>query len=170
MSWLSSMFGGGHGGQGTTNPATGAMNYLDQIPGQYTNPDMYNQIAGQYKQSPGYQEKLRTAMMAGNNAAAAGGMLGSNQHQFMNAHEAEGLADEDFQNYWNRRMGLNQDMGSLMGSKAQYSYNGQAGLNQEHANKINQILQLIGSLGGGALGWLNNRNNNQNNNQNSGGY
>lgn len=150
MSWFSQFLGGGH----NTNPATGAINYLDQIPGQYTNPDMYNTIESQYKQSPGYQFKLRNAMTAGDNAAGSGGMLGSGQHQFLNAETANGLASQDFNDYWNRRMGLNQDMGSLLGQKAQYGFAGQAGMNQQRQQQIGQLLKLLGIGGGAALGGL----------------
>lgn len=150
MSWLSSMFGGGH------NPSQGAMGYLDQIKGEYGNPDLYNQIAGQYKESPGYQARLRNAMESGNNAAAAGGMLGSNQHQFMNASTANDIASQDFQNYMQNRMGLNQDMGSVLGQKAGYSYAGGQQQNQNHMQLLQQLMGLLG--GGGLMGfnhWLN---------------
>lgn len=150
MSWLSSWFGGGH------NPSQGAMGYLDQIPGQYTNPDMYNQIAGQYKESPGYQFRLKNAMQAGNNAAAAGGMLGSGQHQMGNEQMATDIASDDFYKYMQNRMGFNQDMGSVLGQKAGYSYAGGQQKNQNHAQLIQQLLGLLG--GGGLIGmdhWLN---------------
>ena len=150
MSWLSQMFGGGS----HNNPADSAMGYLDQVPGQYTNPDMYNQIAGQYQQSPGYQFKLKQAMTAGDNAAASGGMLGSGQHQFQNMDTANGLASQDFDQYFQRRMGLGQDMGSLLGQKAQYGFAGQAGQHQERSKQIEQLMKLLGIGGGAGLGFM----------------
>lgn len=149
MSWFSQFLGGGS----HNNPADSAMKYLDQIPGQYTNPSMYNQIESQYKESPGYQFKLRNAMTAGDNAAGAGGMLGSGQHQFLNAETANGIASQDFNDYWQRRMGLNQDMGNVMNSKANYAFTGQAGQNQERQQQIAQLLKLLGVAGGAGLGF-----------------
>lgn len=146
MSWLSEFFGGGD----RANPADSALKYLEQIPGQYTNPSMYNDISSQYKQSPGYKFRLKEGLDAINNSAAAGGMLGSNQHQFQSGKLAEDLADQDFNNYWNQRMGLNEDMGNLFGQKAQYGYAGAAGKNQDRANQIQQLLKLLG-IGGGAI-------------------
>lgn len=61
---------------------------------------IYNKIASGYKQSPGYQFALKQAMEAGNNSAAAGGMLGTPQNQYMNADVAQGLASRDFENYF----------------------------------------------------------------------
>jgi len=50
----------------------------------YANNDpdgLYSKLGQGYKESPGYQFKLKQAMMAGDNAAAAGGMAGTPQHQ-----------------------------------------------------------------------------------------
>lgn len=66
----------------------------------------YNKIAGGYHQSPGYQWQLGQGMNAANNAAAAGGMLGSPMHQQQASTMAEGLANQDFQNYLNQVMGV----------------------------------------------------------------
>ena len=117
------------------NPASAGMPYLDKIPGEmkpYYQPYMDrgnragNQLEGQYgemtndpgglysrlgqgyTQSPGYQFKLHQALMAGDNAAAAGGMAGSNQHQFQNQGTAEGLASQDFRDYMNSILGVYQ--------------------------------------------------------------
>lgn len=163
MSWLSSLFGGDDSQQYMgSNPAGAAMPYLDQIKGEYLSPEAYNTIASQYKQSPGYQFRLKQAMLAGNNAAGAGGMLGSGQHQFENMSTAEGLANQDYNNWWQQRMGLNQDLGSVLGQKAQYGFAGQAGQNQLQAQQqkqqqdfMNQLLSLFGGLGtAGFTHWL----------------
>lgn len=115
------------------NPASAAMPYLDKIPeamrpyyqpyidrgnragnqleGQYGemtgNPGgLYDRLGAGYKESPGYQFKLHQALMAGDNAAAAGGMAGSNQHQFQNQETAEGLASQDYNDYMSKILGL----------------------------------------------------------------
>lgn len=59
-----------------------------------------------YKQSPGYQWKLNQGEGAINNAAAAGGMLGTPQHEQQAGELAGHLADQDFQEYLNRVLGL----------------------------------------------------------------
>jgi hypothetical protein len=137
---LSSMFGN------YTNPADAAMQYLNQIPQelrQFLMPyikrgndayaglnnnynsmmndpsSVYNKIASGYKQSPGYQFALKQAMQAGNNSAAAGGMLGTPQNQYMNADVAEGLASRDFENYFGHSMDLFQ--GGLKGQQGFYN-------------------------------------------------
>lgn len=150
MSWLSSLFGGGHHGM-SSNPANAANSYLDQIPGQYMNPEMYNTIASQYKQSPGYDYRLKQALGGVNNAQAAGGMLGSRQNQKFAAETSEGLADQDFNNYMQQRMGMGDVMGNVTGQKAQYAYGGESGKNQQHAQMIQQLLSLLG-IGAGAAG------------------
>ena len=88
------------------NPADASNQYLDQIPGAmkpYYQPYMdsgsrsmgklegeygsalddpnsiYNKLSSGYKESPGYQAKLQAALGAGQNASAAGGMLGTPQ-------------------------------------------------------------------------------------------
>jgi hypothetical protein len=66
----------------------------------------YNSIAGGYQSSPGYNWNLSQGMNAADNAAAAGGMQGSPQHQQQAATMASGLASQDFQNYLNHAMGL----------------------------------------------------------------
>jgi hypothetical protein len=177
---LASMFGGG--GEDFKNPADAARPYLDKIPGAlspYYQPYMdrgkkagdqlegqygemtndpgglYNRLGQGYQQSPGYQFKLHQALMAGDNAAAAGGMAGSNQHQFQNQGTAEGLAKQDYGNYMKNIMGIygsgiqgeqgfnNQgfqastDMGTNVGN-ALYS---QANLAAQGANQQNQYNQ-----------------------------
>jgi hypothetical protein len=108
---------------------------------------MYNQIAGGYQQSPGFQNNLKMAMTAGNNAAAADGMLGTNQHQFMNAQEATNLANNDFQTYMQNRLGMGDRLGSTKGQQGAYGFAGQQGMNQQHSALIGQLLQLLG-IGG----------------------
>lgn len=141
MSWLSSMFGGGHQQPQQTSP----MGYLNDIPSQYTNPDMYNTIAGQYTHSPGYEMQMKNAMQAGNNAAAAGGMLGSGQHQFMNAETANGIASKDFQDYMRNRMGLGDVGASQKGMQATMMDRQRQQKNENHRAMMTAIMQAIGT-------------------------
>ncbi|MHB9161402.1 MAG: hypothetical protein ACYC6W_11055 [Nitrosotalea sp.] len=143
-----------------TNPATGAMNYLDQIPNElrqylmpYINqgqksmgklndtygnltdlfPDIKNRIGGMnnftgdlskqfqnlandptgmmnkigagYKESPGFAFQRDQGLRAAQNAAAAGGYMGSPQHQQQSMELAENFANKDYGDYLNRGMG-----------------------------------------------------------------
>ncbi len=183
---LAGMFGG-HG----KNPADAANKYLDQIPGQtqqYYSPyqeagkgalgdlqnqykdllsgGVYDKLGAGYKESPGYQFKLQQALGAGNSASAAGGMLGTPQHEQQNMQLGNDIASQDFNDYMQKQMGLygmglegqqglnqmgynaNTDyanmLGSTMGQKAAYGYAGQASQNQ---NRSNDWSNLFGGLG-----------------------
>ena len=118
------------------NPADAARPYFDQVPStlkpyyepyiqqgqraggnlenQYNemtnNPsDFLSKISQGYKQSPGYEFKLNQALQAGNNAAAAGGMLGSPAHQQQNEEIGEGLANNDYETWLNHVLGLHDE-------------------------------------------------------------
>lgn len=88
---------------------------MGQLQGQYgnllSNPmQMYNSVASGYHQSPGFQWQLGQGTNAINNAAAAGGMLGSPQHQQQAGQMATGLANQDYYNYLNGALGSAQGM------------------------------------------------------------
>jgi hypothetical protein len=186
---LYGLFGGGG-----KNPADAAMPYLNQIPGvghQYYDPwinqginamgqtsgvynqmtmnpgDYYNKIASGYKQSPGYQFKLQQGLGAAGNAAAAGGMAGSPQHQQQATSVAEGIANQDFNDYLNQVLGINrtglqgqenaqnrgygasQGLSDLLGSnlaqQANLAFQGQAGENARDKSGWESIFSGIGS-------------------------
>ena len=108
------------------NPADEASRTLGQIPGQtkeYYDPyinagrgaletgqNEYNslirdpnakldQFGAGYKQSPGYKYNLEQALYGTNNAAAAGGTLGTLGHQQLNAETSAGIASQDYDKY-----------------------------------------------------------------------
>lgn len=188
------------------NPADAGMPYLKNIPGAvspYYNPYMQagqgamSDLQGQYKdllndpgsinarlgagykQSPGYQFKLSQAMMAGDNAAAAGGMAGSPLHQQANMTTANGIASQDYNDYMTRMQnlygeGLHGEQGMMdqgynasneMGQSVGNMYNSEANLAAQGANQQNQYNQakskansdMFGSamgFGAQALPWL----------------
>jgi len=70
-----------------------------------------------YQASPGYQYNVDQATKASNNAAAAGGFIGSPQQQEYMAHQIGGLASQDYNQYLNNALGLyNTGYGASMGS------------------------------------------------------
>jgi hypothetical protein len=173
------------------NPADAAGGYYDKIPGQlnkYMNPyidagknalgplqsqygnlmnnpgGMVNQIGANYHQSPGFQFALQQALQGSGNAAAAGGMAGSPQHEQQNMGLATNLANQDY-NQWlqnamgmytqglqgeqglyntgaNAGMNMGQDMASYYANRGNLAYEGQNAENQHNGG-------MWGSLGAG---------------------
>lgn len=124
------------------DPSREAGKSLDKIPGQtnqYEQPffnagsgqlpqlnDIYKQLMSDpskimdmlgkgYKESPGYQWNLKQGTEAINNANAAGGMLGTPQHEQMAGEMASGLASQDYQKFMDHIMNLFQ--GGVTGSQ-----------------------------------------------------
>lgn len=111
------------------NPARGAQEPLDKIPGTITpyykpyaeagmnalpgyqdimnkllqNPDEFINMLGKgYQKSPGYDWRMEQGQNAINNASASGGMLGTPQHQQQAGELATNLADQDYEKYMDR--------------------------------------------------------------------
>lgn len=199
LSGIGQAAGGLFGGKGG-NPEAAANKYLNQIPGavnpyyrpyqaaginalgklqgQYgemtDNPGaFYNKLAGGYTQSPGYDFKLKQALNARNNAAAAGGMSGTPQHEQQSMETAEGIANQDFENYLNHVLGIfgkgqqgyegintqgfdantqfGQMLAQLLGNQAQYAYGSETQKNINNSNKWGNILSGIGTAVSGFL-------------------
>lgn len=185
------------------NPGTAAANAIGQIPGQtqqYYSPYMdagkgamgdlqnqykdllsggvYDKLGAGYKESPGYQFKLKQAMTGGTNAAAAGGMAGSPMHQQQAMQMGNDIASQDFNDYMGKQMGLyglglsgeqglNQmgfdaskgmadTTGNAMSQQAAYNFMGQQGANQRKSQGISDLFSGLGtgaaSLFGGPMG------------------
>lgn len=196
---LGSMLGGLFGQRRGSDPGRQANNYLAQmqpnidrylqpyvgagqqamgnLQGQYQNlmndpGAMMNKFGAGYQQSPGYQYNVDQMTKAGNNAAAAGGYIGSPQQQEYMANQIGGLASQDYNQYLNNAMGLYgqglQGMGNInqMGygasqgaasslsdmlkSQAEMSYANTINQNQKKASSGSGIGGLFGGLLGGA--------------------
>lgn len=177
------------------DPSKAANQYLNQIPGAvnpYYQPyinqgqqagqmlggeygnlvndpnSIYNKLGAGYKESPGYQHRLREALQAGTNAQAAGGMAGSPQHEEQNMNLANDIAGKDFESYLQHIMGLygtglqgeqgfqNQGfgastgygniLGSNLAQQGGLAYNGQAGQNANRAGLFGNIASLGASF------------------------
>jgi hypothetical protein len=128
------------------NPANKADKYLKDIPGQghelydpYINAgkgqipgleneykslmgntgDVMKRLGEGYQKSPGFDFAMKQAMQGGNNAAAAGGMAGSPQHEQENMESANNLANQDYNSYLKNAMELYQR--GLQGSEGMMS-------------------------------------------------
>lgn len=113
------------------NPYDSASEYFNQIPEKLENAynpyiqegqglglkDFYHTLMNDpgsileslgkgYQKSPGYDFERQQGLNAINNAAAAGGMLGTNQHQQMAGDLATNLANKDYGSYLDRAQGL----------------------------------------------------------------
>jgi hypothetical protein len=128
-------------------------------PGQFI-----NNIGQGYQKSPGFDFALQQALQGSGNAAAAGGMAGSPQHEQQNMGLATNLANQDYnqwlqtalgqhqqglagsQGLYNSGMGMSDQLAQLLagnlGSQASLSYAGGANRNQMN-------LGTIGAIGGG---------------------
>ena len=139
----------------------------DQYSQLLNNPQAMMQGWGdQFQESPGYQFQMDQMMNAANQAAAAGGMLGTNAHQQQAMGYAGGLANQDYYNYLDRigelygaglggygglydtslnaTNGMAEGLGNLYGSQAQLAYT-------QGANNQNMFGSVLGA-GLGALG------------------
>lgn len=67
---------------------------------------LLNTLGQNYQQSPGYQFQVNQATGAANNAAAAGGMLGSPAHQQNVASLVNNLASRDYNQYLGNALNL----------------------------------------------------------------
>jgi hypothetical protein len=194
-------------GKQPKNPANTANSYLNQIPGKtegYYQPYMeagkgalsdlqnqnkgllsgetQNQLGANYKESPGYQFKLKQAMQAQGNAAARGGYLGTPMDQQNAAEIGNGLASDDYDKYMQNQMGLyglgyggeqglntqgfeaNKGMadtwGNALSQQGAYGFMGQQGQNQAKQSGMSNLLSGAGTaaasyFGGpaGGMGW-----------------
>lgn len=151
-------------GQGMLGPLGQQYGNLMNNPG-----GVMNSIGSGYQQSPGFQWQLQQGLMGANNAASAGGMLGTPQHQQQAATMATGLANQDYYNYLSRAlgmygqglqgaqglaglgadasMGLGEDLSSNLAQQAGLAYKGQENENQQQGGEW-------GSLLGGAASML----------------
>lgn len=135
---------------------------------------LYNKFASGYKESPGYKWRQQQGQGAALNAAAAGGMAGTPQHQQQAAEISEHIADQDFMNYLQSIMGLygqglgglsglskegllgsiglGEDIASILGRQAENAIKQQQYENQQSGSNWGDILSGIGSIAGMFLG------------------
>lgn len=124
----------GHGAMGTL---------MDQYRNLLGNPgDLMNRLGAGYKQSPGYQYNIDEATRASNNAAAAGGFIGSPQQQAQLGKQIGGMASQDYNQYLNNTLGLYGQGLTGMGNMNQMGFNAST----QGMNSLNDMLKAQASL------------------------
>ena len=135
-------------GQGALGKASGAYDELLKDPNA-----LISRIGAGYKQSPGYQWRLNQGEQGITNAAAAGGMAGTGQHQQQAGELAENIANQDYNNYMQNALGLygtglsgqqtlatgGQAAGADLGTSLANLLQGRAGLNYKRGAANNQL-------------------------------
>lgn len=123
ISGLGGLFGIGRPNTSKANNYLGQMQpYINQYLQPYINAGMnptetLSKFGAGYQASPGYQYNVDQATKAANNAAAAGGFIGSPQQQEYMAKQIGGLASQDYNQYMNNALGLyNTGYGASMGA------------------------------------------------------
>jgi hypothetical protein len=148
------------------NALSTSQNQFNQLS---TNPGgRMNEIGQSFQQSPGFDFQVQQAMQGSNQAAAAGGMAGSPQHEQQNMQLANNLANQDYYNWLGNALGiykvglggeqdiskmgygasneLAQSLSNNLLSQAMLQYQGQAGENQREGTNWADL------AGGAALG------------------
>lgn len=134
---------------------------------------LYASLGSEYQTSPGYQFQLDQALNAGNQAMAAGGMLGTPAHQQQNMGYAQGLANQDYNNYMAKMLDMyglglsgtqnqlgygfnaaNQmasGLGNLYGTQANLAFGGAASKNKQNSDMWGSLLGVGGSIFGPSI-------------------
>lgn len=185
---LAGLFGG--------NPEDEANEYLKKIPDQmrpYFDPyfnagkdslgkaqgaygDMMNdpnaiisRLGAGYQQSPGFKFQMQQGENSINNANAAGGMLGTGQHEQMAGQFANDLANKDYNQYLDHALGIygagvqgqqnianmgqtagnefGTSLGNLGTTRAGLAYEGSLNKNKQQSDLMSSILSYLKNKG-----------------------
>ncbi len=182
------------GNRSWKNPADDAMGYMEEMKkvlpqyyqpyidagnkalpgleggyGSMMNPNEFiKKIGAGYQESPGYQWQKQQGLAGIQNAAAAGGMLGTGQHQQQAGELAGNLANQDFYNYLskalgtydkgiagmqglyntgaNASMGLGNNLAGIAGGQANLAYEGRNAQNQRSGQMMQMMMQMLPML------------------------
>jgi hypothetical protein len=135
---------------------------------------MQNQFGQSYQQSPGLNFAIQQALGGAGNAAAAGGMAGSPQHEQQNMQLASDIASQDYNNWMGNTLGMygmglqgqqglanmgqqagqqNADMiAQTLAQQGNLGFQGQAQKNQNQNSAFNNLFKTAGAMGGMAMG------------------
>lgn len=120
---------------------------------------VYSMLGADFQTSPGYEYQMQTGMNASNQAAAAGGMAGTQQHQAYSQQTAQGIAAQEWNTYMKQMTDLYMQGLGLGGDITQMGYNASSAMAQdlsrfmgaqmglEYAGSAQQQGNLWGSIG-----------------------
>lgn len=155
LSGIGGLFGIGKPNTGQANNYLAQMQpYVNQYLQPYinagTNPtETLSKFGAGYQASPGYQYNVDQATKAANNAAAAGGFIGSPQQQEYMAKQIGGLASQDYNQYMNNALGLyNTGYGASMGATNTLSDMLKAQAQMAYSDAMNKANAQSSSSGG----------------------
>lgn len=125
----------GQGGAGQQNPMLGPGGTQQQGSQPLLGPGGTQQMGGgggswmdNYQMSPMAKYHMAQGMNAGENAAAASGMIGSNANQRGLMQMANNISSQDQQQYFNNMLGLTQGAQASFNPAMQYGYGGSSQL------------------------------------------
>jgi hypothetical protein len=142
---------------------------LPQMQSLISNPAGFmNQMGSQFQQSPGYQYNVQQSTNAANQAAAAGGMVGSPAEQQSLAQDISGMANQDYYNYLDHILKIYSGGMKGLGGMGKFAeniygtgFNASNELAQSLANALmsQARMQMAGTMGsnestGGLIGGL----------------
>ena len=140
-------------------------NYQNWLSGMQNPSGFMNNLMGQYQQSPWAKYQQQQSMRAGNNAASAGGLIGSTPFAQQMQQNSANISSQDMNNWLQNVLGINTQYGAgqqnlmgmgqnaanaltgLYGQEAQGMGNlaagQQAGQNQNMADEISGWMSLL---------------------------
>ena len=110
--------------------------YQQWLQGQKDPSGFINNLMGQYQQSPYAKYMQQQSMRAGQNAASAGGLMGSTPFAQQMQQNAGNIASGDMQNWLKNVLGINTQYGQ-----------GEQNLMQGGQNAANALTGMYGNMG-----------------------
>jgi hypothetical protein len=111
-------------------------------------PDVIHQMMGStYEASPGYEYQMQQSMNAANQAAAAGGMLGTPSHQTQAMEVSQGIANQDYWDYVNHLTKLYMEGLGIGGDISQQGYNASSAMASDLARFMGAQMGLTAQAG-----------------------
>jgi hypothetical protein len=119
-------------------------------------PDAAQQAMGGFTTSPGYQFQMNEGLKSIDAGAAARGMLASGQTQKAEMGYAQGLASQNFDNYYNRLLGLSTQGLQAAGTSANASMNAGANIADTQTSAGTALANIYGNMYKGVGNGINN--------------
>lgn len=122
-------------------------NYQNWAQNMQNPTDYYNNIMKNYNMSPAAQMNAQYGQKAMNQAAAAGGMVGSPSQQEQIGRFMNNLVNTDQQQYFNNINGINNQYGAAQGNLMGQGYGAANGINNSYMGQGNALAGLYNNMG-----------------------